>query len=57
LAKELNTKDIYKNMLPFYDGKYLSRKAIHKCVEKRGKPFAGEEEVEMEVRKWLRQRS
>jgi hypothetical protein len=35
----------------------LSRKAVHIWVEKRGKRFTNEEEVEMEVRKWLRQQS
>jgi hypothetical protein len=32
----------------------VSRKAIHNWVEKR---FADDEELETEVRKWLRQRS
>jgi hypothetical protein len=49
-------QNIFIKMLPFYGGKCLSRKAIHKFVEKRGKPFAHDEEVETEVRKWLRQR-
>jgi hypothetical protein len=35
----------------------LSRKAVHERVEKRGKSFADDEEVETEVRKWLRQQS
>jgi hypothetical protein len=41
-------------MFPVYGGKCLSRKAINNCVEKRGKCFA-DEEVETEVRKWLRE--
>jgi hypothetical protein len=35
----------------------LPRKAVHNWVAKRGKYFADDEEVEMEVRKWLRQQS
>jgi hypothetical protein len=35
----------------------LSRKAVDNRVEKRGKRFADDEEVEMEARKWLRQQS
>jgi hypothetical protein len=35
--------------------KCLSGKAVHSYVEKRGKCFANDEEVETEVRKWLRQ--
>jgi hypothetical protein len=56
-AKVLNPKDIHKEIFPFYCGKYLSRKAVHNWVEKRGKLFADDEEFEMEVRKWLRQQS
>jgi hypothetical protein len=33
----------------------LSYKAVHIWVEKRGKRFARDEEVETELRKWLRQ--
>jgi hypothetical protein len=29
-----NTKDIHKEMFPFYSGKCWSRKAVHNCVEK-----------------------
>jgi hypothetical protein len=35
----------------------LSRKAVHKWVKKRGRRFADDEEVETEMRKWLRQQS
>jgi hypothetical protein len=35
----------------------LLRKAVHTWAEKRGKCFAYDEEVEMEVRMWLRQQS
>jgi hypothetical protein len=35
----------------------LSRKAVHDWDEIRGKYFADDEEVETEVRKWLRQQS
>jgi hypothetical protein len=33
-AKELKAKDIYKEMLPVYGGKYLSRKAVHSWMAK-----------------------
>jgi hypothetical protein len=33
-AQELNAKDIHKEMPPVYDGKCLSRKAVHNWVEK-----------------------
>jgi hypothetical protein len=42
-------------MLPVYGGTCLSCKTVHNRVEKRGKCFADDEEVEMEVQKWLRQ--
>jgi hypothetical protein len=35
----------------------LSSKAVHNWVEKRGKYFADDEEVETDVRKWMRQQS
>jgi hypothetical protein len=54
-AKGLNVKDIHREMYPIYGGKCLSRKAVHSLVEKRGKRFADDEEVEAEVSKWLRQ--
>jgi hypothetical protein len=41
-------------MFPVYIGKCLLRKAVHNWV---GKLFADDEEVEMVVRKWLRQQS
>jgi hypothetical protein len=47
--------DVYKGMFPVYGGKCLSREAVHNGVEKRGKRFADDEEVETEVQKWLRQ--
>jgi hypothetical protein len=50
-AKGLSEKDIHKEIFPVYDGKYFSRKAFHNWVEK----FFEDEEVETEVRKWLRQ--
>jgi hypothetical protein len=53
-AKVPNEKNIHKEMFPVYGGRCLSCKAVHNSVEKRGKPFADEEEVETEVRKWLR---
>jgi hypothetical protein len=33
-SKGLNAKDINKEMLPVYDGKYLSRKTVQTMVEK-----------------------
>jgi hypothetical protein len=52
VGKGLNAKDIHKEMLLFTVGSV--------CRVKRfslgGKYFAVEEEVEMEVRKWLKQR-
>jgi hypothetical protein len=33
-AKELNAKDIYKELFPVYGGKCLSRKAVPNWVEK-----------------------
>jgi hypothetical protein len=44
-------------MLPVYGGKCLSRKAVHNWVEKHGKRFADDEEVETQARKWLREQS
>jgi hypothetical protein len=55
-GKGLNAKDIHKEMFPIYGGKSLSRKAVHSWVEKRGNRFA-DEEVETEMRKWLRQQT
>jgi hypothetical protein len=56
-AKGLDANDIHKEMFLVYGGKCLSRKAVHKLAEKCGKHFADDEEVETEVRKWLRQQS
>jgi hypothetical protein len=40
-----------------YGGKCLPRKAFHIWVKKHDKYFADDQEVETEVRKWLRQQS
>jgi hypothetical protein len=40
-----------------YDGKCLSRKAVHNWVEQRDKYFADDDEIKTEVKKWLRQQS
>jgi hypothetical protein len=56
-AKGLNAKDIHKEIFSVYGGKCLSRKTVHNLIEKRGKYFSDDEEVEMEVRKWLSQQS
>jgi hypothetical protein len=57
LAKELSAIDIHKEMFPVYGGKCLSRKAVHSWIEKHGRHFADDEEIETEVRKWLTQQS
>jgi hypothetical protein len=44
-------------MFLVHGGKCLLHKAVHKWGEKRSKRFAGDEEVETEVRKGLRQQS
>jgi hypothetical protein len=49
-ANGINAKDIHNEIFPIYGGKCLSRKAIHSWVEKRGRRFANDEEVETEVR-------
>jgi hypothetical protein len=56
-AKGLSAKDIHKEMFPVYGGKCLSRKAVHNWVEKCGSHLTDDEEVEMEMRKWMRQQS
>jgi hypothetical protein len=42
---------IHKEMFPVHGGKCLSRKAVDNSVEKRGKRFADDEDVETEARK------
>jgi hypothetical protein len=44
-------------MFTVYGGKCFSCKAVHNCVEKRGKHFADDDELETEVQKWLKQQS
>jgi hypothetical protein len=56
-VKELNAEDAYNEIIPVYGGKCLSREAVHNWVEKSGKRFADDEDVETEVREWLRQQS
>jgi hypothetical protein len=56
-AKGLNAKNIHKEMFRVYDEKCLSRKVVNNWVENRVNNFADDEEVEMEVWKWLRQQS
>jgi hypothetical protein len=50
-AKGLNAQDIHKEMFPVYGGKCSSREALHKWVDKHGKRFADDEQVQKEVRK------
>jgi hypothetical protein len=54
VGKRTQFKDFHEEMFPIYVWKCLSRKAFHKLDSKR---FADDEEVETEVRKWLRQDS
>jgi hypothetical protein len=54
VGKGLNAKDVNKEIFSVYGGKCLSHKSVHKCVEKRDKRFANDEEVETEVLQWLR---
>jgi hypothetical protein len=56
-AKGLNTKDIHKKIFPVYGGKGLSSTEVHNWAKKRGIISADDEEVETEVRKWLRQQT
>jgi hypothetical protein len=60
VVKRLNAKDIHKQMFFVYGGECLLHKVVHIWVKKKtpcGKRCADEEEVEMEVWKWLRQHS
>jgi hypothetical protein len=56
-AEGLTAKDIHKEMFPVYDGKCLSRKAVHSWVEEHGKRFADDEEIETKMRKWMKRQS
>jgi hypothetical protein len=47
---------IHKEVFPVHGGKCLSRNAVRNWVGKHGTLFA-HEEVETEVRRWLRQQS
>jgi hypothetical protein len=53
-ANGLSAKDIHKEIFSLYGGKCLSRKTVHSWVEE---VSLMTEEVETEVRKWLRQTS
>jgi hypothetical protein len=44
-------------MFPVYGGKSMLCKVVHNWVKKGGKSFADGQEVQTEVRKWLRQQS
>jgi hypothetical protein len=44
-------------MFPVYNGKCLSLQEVHNWVKEHGKIFTDDEEVETELRKWLRQQS
>jgi hypothetical protein len=46
-----------KKYFLFTVGSVLSRKAVHNWIQKSGKLFADDEEVEREVRKWVRNQS
>jgi hypothetical protein len=51
VGKRTQSKDIHKEIFPAYVGKCLSHKAVPFWWD----IFADDEEVETEVRKWLRQ--
>jgi hypothetical protein len=53
-TKELNVKDVHKEMFPVYGWKCLSRKAINSWIEKHGNRFADDVKFETEFLKWLR---
>jgi hypothetical protein len=53
-AKGLDAKDIHKEMFPVYGAECLSRKTVHNWIQKRRNSFAYDEELETELRKWLR---
>jgi hypothetical protein len=55
MSKRLNANYIHEEMVHVYGGKCLLCKAVHNWIEKRGIYFVYDEEVETEVRKWLRQ--
>jgi hypothetical protein len=56
-AEGLNAKGIHKEMFPVYAGKCVLHKAVHNWVDKCGKSFTDDKEVEVELQKWLRQQS
>jgi glutathionylspermidine synthase len=57
VGKKLNAKYIHKEMFSVCGEKCSTLEVVHNLVEKRGRRFADEEEVEVEVYKWLRQQS
>jgi hypothetical protein len=54
---ELNVKDIHKGIFLASGEHCLSCKGVHCWAKKCDKYFANDEEVETEMRKWLRQQS
>jgi hypothetical protein len=54
-AKGLSEKDIHKEMFHVYDGKCLSRKAVHSWVQKFSVGRSKVANDETVVRKWLGQ--
>jgi hypothetical protein len=56
-AKGLNSKDNHNEIFPTYDGKCLSRTAVHNRVEKISQGRSKVADGGMKVRKWLRQQS
>jgi hypothetical protein len=54
-GERLNAEDIHKEIFNVFGGKCLLCKAVNSWVQKHGKRFADDEEVETEVSKWLRQ--
>jgi hypothetical protein len=57
VGKELNAKDIHKEMFPVCGEKYLSRKAIHSWSINSLKDVRKSQMMPDQVRKWHRQQS
>jgi hypothetical protein len=53
--KGFNAKDIHKEIFPFYNGKCLSRKAVHSWIEKFSQIRSEAADVALPGAKWLRQ--
>ena len=54
-AKNMEAKDILKEMLPMYGENCLSRQAVHNCVQKFSEGRTSIEDEHRAVRAWFRQ--